>query len=192
MVTCPTGVHQEAPARARTAAQNLDVTIAGKRWPSTRAWRSGSTSECSLSPTGCCASMCRRARTCRGTRNRVEHHRPSLEYAPERMSELRHAPGSLYAPASLFTRCTWNLKPLIEYPLETVDRVSLWLLKLSFVSYRSLWVCSTIGPLDALLIGIRANGREPSSPPVKKGPVPFGPGPRASESRQGFTDMGKD
>src|SRR3972149_11757269 len=42
---------------------------------------------------------------------RVECHRPSPEHAPTEMCELRHAPGSLGAPAPLFTRCTWNLKP---------------------------------------------------------------------------------
>ncbi|MEO7864178.1 MAG: IS30 family transposase [Nitrospirales bacterium] len=38
-------------------------------------------------------------------------HRPSPEHAPRNMSPLRHAPGSLCATASLFTRCTWKLKP---------------------------------------------------------------------------------
>ena len=35
------------------------------------------------------------------------------EHTPTKMSDLRHAPGSLYATAPSFTRCTWNLKPPI-------------------------------------------------------------------------------
>jgi transposase InsO family protein len=52
---------------------------------------------------------------------RVERHRASVEHAPEEMSRLCHAPGSLCATAPSFTRCTctrctWNLKPPILYP----------------------------------------------------------------------------
>ena len=45
---------------------------------------------------------------------RAECHCPSSQYAPEKVSQLRHAPGSLCAPAPSFTRCTWNLKPPTE------------------------------------------------------------------------------
>jgi hypothetical protein len=42
---------------------------------------------------------------------RVARHRPSPEHPPTNMSRLCYASGSLCAPAPVFTRCTWNLKP---------------------------------------------------------------------------------
>jgi IS30 family transposase len=42
---------------------------------------------------------------------RAERHCASAEHAPPKMSQLRHAPRSLCAPAPAFTHCTWNLKP---------------------------------------------------------------------------------
>ena len=40
-----------------------------------------------------------------------EYHRLSVEYPTEKMPALGHATGGVYATASSFTRCTWNLKP---------------------------------------------------------------------------------
>jgi hypothetical protein len=60
---------------------------------------------------GCCVSTCPRDGLVGLYATRVERHRPSLEHAPEKVSPLRHAPGSLCAAAPSFTRCTWNLKP---------------------------------------------------------------------------------
>ena len=62
-------------------------------------------------PMACCASTYQGHGLVALYPARVERHRPSPEYAPKKMSQRCHALESLYAPASLFTRCPWNLKP---------------------------------------------------------------------------------
>ena len=49
---------------------------------------------------------------------RVERHRTSAEHAPQKMSELCDAPGSLCGTPLPFTRCTWNLKPPSQIQLR--------------------------------------------------------------------------
>ena len=53
------------------------------------------------------------ARICRGTRNArsTPLRSASAKYAPTKVPQLCHAPGSLRALAPSFTRCTWNLNP---------------------------------------------------------------------------------
>ena len=107
--------------------------IGATRGLSMSAWQSGSRSRSSLpfhrargsavatrTPTGCCASPCPRGPTCRGTRSVAECHRPSLQHASQKMPQFCHAPGSLYATAPSFTRCTWNLKP----PRKRISRTN--------------------------------------------------------------------
>jgi hypothetical protein len=98
--------------------------IGGKRWPSTNAWPRGWRSGYSLpiptargnaaptrTRTGCCAVPAQGHGPVGLHAARAECQCPSPEHAPEKMSQLRHAPGSLCATAPSFTRCTWNLKP---------------------------------------------------------------------------------
>ena len=121
---CPPGIHKEAPARARPAAQNPDLR-SGQR--NGRARAPGGAAQ---HPSVLCRSVqpvatghqrdhqwapatvsAQGHRLVRLYPARAEHHRPSSQYSTENMSQLRHATGGLYATASSFTHCTWNLKP---------------------------------------------------------------------------------
>ena len=121
---CSRGLHKEAPARARAAAQNPDLR-SGQR-----DGRASAPGRAARDPGVLCRSLQSVAMwyqrehqwaaapvSAQGYRlvwlhaARAECHRPSPEHAPKKMSQLRHAHGSLCAPAPSFTRCTCNLKP---------------------------------------------------------------------------------
>lgn len=125
----PRGLHQETPARACLAAQDPDVRSrqgdgrARAVGPAARNPRLRCRPTCSLATRHerehqwPAASIPPQGHSPLGLQpTRVERHCPSVEHAPEKMSRLCDASGSLCATAPSFTCCTWNLKPPIQRP----------------------------------------------------------------------------